>query len=135
MISASLPTSIAKVSFEPSCCASGTTRSAMRSTNENASAAPSRCIAWAMPHAIERSVASPTIKARLPVRKPMIYSSLSALAAMWFDVHDQMLSGADLVALVESVPAVQLRDGNLKLVGDAVDRVALAHGVEHAVPI
>src|SRR6185312_9070535 len=36
-----------------------------------ASSAPSRCMTWAMPQAIERSVATPTIRARLPARNPM----------------------------------------------------------------
>ena len=43
-----------------------------------------------------------------------------------------MLSGADLVALVQAVPGVELRHGDLELAGDAIDRIALAHRVKHA---
>ena len=34
--------------------------------------APSRRMAWAMPQAMDRSVATPTMSARLPVRKPIV---------------------------------------------------------------
>ena len=72
-VCSSTVTSSGITSGEPTDCASGTTRSFILSlTYEKASSAPSRCMAWAMPQAIERSVATPTIKARLPARKPMV---------------------------------------------------------------
>ena len=71
-ISASLVTSSCMVSLEPSDSASGCTRSLNFSlTYEKASSAPSRCMAWAMPQAMERSDATPTMSARFPLRKPM----------------------------------------------------------------
>src|ERR1700683_272510 len=48
------------------------------------------------------------------------------------DVHDQMLSGSDLMMLVQSVPGLELRYRDLKLLGNTKDRIAAAHGVEHA---
>jgi hypothetical protein len=68
-MSSSDATSIGNVISSPSCFASGTTRSAMRSIYENANSAPCARMACAMPQAIERSVASPTISARLPDSK------------------------------------------------------------------
>ncbi len=86
---------------------------------ENASVAPSRCMACAMPQAMERSVASPTIRARLPFRKPIVSPNMRllstepvaslALLPTGFDVHDQPLPGSDLVVLVQAVPALELR--------------------------
>src|SRR5271154_5835566 len=115
-----------KVMSDPNCLASGTTRSVMRSMCENASSAPSRCMACAMPQAMERSVARPTINARLPLKKPM---SLSLLPAR-IDIHDQPSPGLDLVALIQAVPTLQLRHGHLKLLRDAVNGVAAAYGIQ-----
>src|SRR5450631_2382868 len=74
-ISSSEATSMTKVISEPNCRASGTTRSVMRSIWAKASSAPWACMACAMPQAMERSVASPTINARLPLKKPMFILS------------------------------------------------------------
>src|ERR1700676_891498 len=99
-----------------------------------------------MPQAMERSVASPTINARLPLKKPMFtlhalratadgveatpYDMLgSALLPVLVDVHDETLSGSDLVMLVEAIPALELRHRHLKLTRNAEDRVAATHGV------
>src|SRR5882724_4561776 len=141
-ISSSDPTSMTKVMSEPSCLASGTTRSVMRSICANASSAPWACMDCAMPQAMERSVARPTINARLPLKKP-IFDDLQALARRingveatpYFhalraiangveatptdilstllpagvDVHDQALSGSDLMMPVQAVPSLELR--------------------------
>src|SRR5882757_6604621 len=131
-ISVSAATSITKVMSDPSCLASGTTRSVMRSICAKASSAPSRCIAWAMPQAMERSVARPTINARLPLKKPIDFF-LPLLPAR-IDVHDETLPSPDLVMLVQPVPALQLRDRHLKLARNAIDSVAASHRIEQAVP-
>src|SRR5258708_29924170 len=120
----------------------------MRSIGANASSAPWACMAGAMPQAMERSVARPTISARLPVKKPIyilqaVRAELTgsmrprpigclALLAVRVDVPYQPLSGSDLMMPVQAVPALELRNRELKLPRNAVDRVAVAYGVEHA---
>src|SRR5580700_7662951 len=56
-------------------------------------------------------------------------------AAVRTDVHDQTLPGADLVVLVQPVPGIELRDRDLVLMRDAEDRIALAHGIQHALAL
>src|SRR6266478_2933961 len=140
-ISSSEPTSMTKVSSEPNCRASGTTRSVMRSICANASSAPWACMACAMPQAMERSVVRPTISARLPVKKPILFScqrgrsdpvryGLTLLPARC-DVHDEALSGSDLMMLVQAVPGFELRNRDLELPRNTVDRIAPAHDIEH----
>src|ERR1700722_8674644 len=146
-MSSSLATSMAKVMSECSERARGTTRSAMRSMYENASSAPSRCMAWAIPQAMERSVARPTIRARLPLRKPILSPLIAAgavravrartpaslpLLPARVDVHDEPLSGSDLMILVDAVPTLQLCDRDLELMRDAEYRIAAPHRVERA---
>src|SRR5580700_5395976 len=138
-------TSSSMVRREPSECASGSTRSFIFSfTYENASSAPSRCIACAMPQAIDRSVATPTMKARLPVRKPMFVASgadyavkacrrdgavTSAVARAEMDV--QLLPGMDVGLRVQAVPGEQLRHAALEQAGNLRHGVTLAHRVHH----
>src|SRR5208283_1477103 len=135
-MSSSSATSMAKVMPDSNCLASGTTRSAMRSMCEKARTAPSRCMACAMPQAMERSVARPTIRARLAFRNPMIAPSFFLASTLivvgGVDVHDQPLSGSDLMVLVQPVPALELGDRDLKLTRNAEHRVAAAHGIQHA---
>src|ERR1700734_3209592 len=130
-MSSSLATSMGKVMSECSERARGTTRSAMRSMYEKASSAPSRCMAWAIPQAMERSVARPTMRARLPLRKPILIPFLPLLPAR-VDVHDEPLAGSDLMILVDAVPALQLCDRDLELMRDAVHRIAVPHRIERA---
>src|ERR1700683_5864417 len=85
-------------------------------------------MAFAMPQAMERSVASPTINARFAVKNPISFSSLLAIRIA---VHDQTLSRPDLVMLVQAVPALELRHRDLILPRNAEDRVAAAYGVQH----
>src|SRR6266480_1903907 len=75
-------------------------------------------MACAMPHAMERSVATPTMKARLPARNPMM--SLPA----------RLLPGVQARARGEAIPGEQLRHAALEEPRDLRDGVALAHRVE-----
>src|ERR1700730_4048245 len=127
-MSSSPATSITKVMSDPSCSAKGTTRSFMRSMCANASSAPSRCMACAIPQRMERSVARPTISARLPARKPIVLPLLSTR----IDVHHDPPAGFYLMTLVQAVPALKLRDRYLKLARNAVHRVAASYRIEHA---
>src|SRR5579863_684870 len=122
------------VSREPSECASGSTRSFILSfTYEKASSAPSRCMAWAMPQAIERSVATPTMKARLPARNPMTsppggdYAGRPAAAhpsaVAGGDADAQLLAGVDVRVRRQAVPGEQLRHAALEQLGDLRHRV------------
>ena len=61
---------------------------------------PCACMAWAMPQAIERSVATPTIRARLPESIPISGRLLSA--AVRADERDQLLSWADAASALQS---------------------------------
>src|SRR5258708_5840923 len=147
-ISSSEPTSMTKVISEPNCLASGTTRSVIRSICANASSAPWACMACAMPQAMERSVARPTISARLPLKKPIyILQALRAeltgsmrprpigclaLLAVRVDGHYQALSGSDFMMPVQAVPALELRDRDLELPRNAVGPVAGGYGGGHA---
>src|SRR5688572_29596385 len=96
-----------------------------------------------MPYAIERSVARPTIRARLPARNPMGYCSAnersvsvaddsaeaSDARALIRDVHDQALAWLDDAARVQFVPAEQIGEPHAELVSDPRQRVAPAHDV------
>src|SRR3984885_12665111 len=136
-ISVSAATSITKVMSDPTCLASGTTRSVMRSICAKASSAPSRCIACAMPQAMERSVATPTMNARLPARNPMVVTSGvdyagkapadSAVARRELDA--QFLSGVDARVRAEAIPGEQLGHAALKEHRDLRNGVTLAHRV------
>src|SRR5687768_12023732 len=95
-----------------------------------------------MPYAIERSVARPTIRARLPARNPMGCSASgrsvsvaddsvepSDARALIRDVHDQALARLDDAAWAQLVPAEQIRQPHAELVSDPRQRVAPAHDV------
>ena len=94
-----------------------------------------------MPYAIERSVARPTIRARLPARNPMGCSGVDAAvkcsartrrqipARAVRDVHDQALARLDHAARAQVVPAEQVGQAHAELGGDARQRVAPAHHV------
>src|SRR5215472_6392841 len=131
----------------PSECASGSTRSRILSfTYEKASSAPSRCIACAMPQAIERSVATPTMKARLPARKPIAVclpasdyagkdarasgaAALPGSAVARGEMDAQLLTGAQVRVTAQAVPGEQLRHAALEQSRDQRHGVALAHRV------
>src|SRR2546430_5276966 len=98
-------------------------------------------MACAMPHAMERSVATPTMKARLPARNPMM--SLRAgimpevappgpqpLVVARVQTDAQLLSGVQARARGEAIPGEQLRHAALEEPRDLRDGVALAHRVE-----
>src|SRR2546430_12786446 len=98
-------------------------------------------MACAMPHAMERSVATPTMKARLPARNPMM--SLPArimpevappgpqpLVVARVQTDAQLLSGVQVRARGEAIPGEQLRHAALEEPRDLRDGVALAHRVE-----
>ncbi len=71
-MSSSFWTSQGSTKVEPSLAASGFTRFSMSiSTEEKPTSAPSRWSAWAMPQAMEWSLAKPKIRARLPSSSPM----------------------------------------------------------------
>src|SRR5581483_9767962 len=126
------------VKREPTEAASGSTRSLRRSfAYEKASSAPSRCIACAIPQAIERSVATPTMSARLPARKAMLMIPLrqttwredsTAYSALRDDADEQSLARAH-GRLRQAVPALDLRDGHLEDPCDAGQCVPVANGV------
>src|SRR5215213_2317974 len=89
-------------------------------------------MAVAMPWAIERSVASPTMRARLPARNP----TLSASAQLGrVDVEYQSLASAQRAGGAHLVPAHQFAHGDVELVGDLGERIAAAHFVRHAARI
>src|SRR5580658_7332489 len=95
-----------------------------------------------MPQAIERSVATPMIKARLPVRNPMRCLRLrimpqsdaaercpgSAVARVQVDA--QLLAGVDACMAAQAIPCEQLRHTALKEVRDLRHRVAFANGID-----
>src|SRR5687767_15504787 len=97
-------------------------------------------MAWAMPQAIERSVATPTISARLPERIPISApfamrmgrddSSSGTLAP----VGDQALSGLD-GAVGEVVPAAQRSHRHLQHTGYARKGVTALHHVSELLAI
>src|SRR6516164_1567486 len=147
-------TSSGIVRRDPSEWASGSTRSRILSfTYEKASCAPSRCIACAMPQAIERSVATPTMKARLPARNPIrlclpagIMPEKSTRSAAprtrasarrpWRDsavacreVDAQLLAGAQMRVTAQAVPGEELRHAALEQACDQRHRVTLTHRV------
>src|SRR5688572_27079742 len=135
LTSASTVTSMGSTIFEPTEAASGSTRSLSFSWPKvKASSAPCSCMAWAMPQAIERSVATPTISARLPERIPMSApfamrmgrddSSSGTLAP----VGDESLSRLD-GAVGEVVPAAQRSHRHLQHTGNARESVAALHHV------
>src|SRR5688572_5831373 len=104
-----------------------------------------------MPYAIERSVARPTIRARLPARNPMGYcyasersvsvanevdprlrgddARASDASALIRDEHDQALARLDDAARAQFVPAEQIRQPHAELVSDPRQRVAPTHDV------
>src|SRR2546430_17550390 len=82
-------------------------------------------MACAMPHAMERSVATPTMKARLPARNPMM--SLPArimpevappgpqpLVVARVQTDAQLLPGVQVRARGEGIPGEQLRHAALE---------------------
>src|SRR5579871_3719237 len=82
-----------------------------------------------MPQAIERSVATPTISARLPERMPTPVRSSAAR----FDEGDQHLTGVQMVSTgPQIVPSQQVADRDLQQPGDPVERIAAAHDITHA---
>src|SRR6185437_7901834 len=122
---------------EPTDWARGSTRSFILSlTYEKARSAPSRCIACAMPHAIERSVATPTMNARLPERNPMrepagdcVHRQCTLPAGC--DPDRERLTRADVSARAHGVPGENLRDPHLEEPGDPPQRIAGADGIDH----
>src|SRR6184192_3412918 len=94
-----------------------------------------------MPQAIERSVATPTMKARLPARNPMASSlpagimpegaprPLRSGLVVRVQVDAELLSGVEPRMGREAVPRHDLRHAALKEPRDLRDGVALAHGV------
>ena len=82
-------TSQGSTKVDPSRAASGLTRFSMSiSTDEKPTSAPSRWSAWAMPQAIEWSLASPKIRARLPSSRPICvaYLPVTSPATLLADV-------------------------------------------------
>src|SRR6478752_4119753 len=131
-ISPSLVTSSCMVSFEPSDSARGCTRSLNFSlTYENASSAPSRCMACAMPQAMERSVATPTMRARLPARNPMEASPDAAKSAAARGYADRELLARLDAGVREVVPGADLLHRDLEELRDRIQRVASPHHVRH----
>src|SRR5579862_8635031 len=94
---------------------------------ENASSAPWACIACAMPQAIERSVATPTIRARLPDNIPIVLNVLGAR----LDECDQSLPRLESMHTGHSIPFRQIGHGDLQQSRDAVHRVAAANHIRH----
>src|SRR4029077_5544735 len=94
-----------------------------------------------MPQAIERSVATPTMKARLPARNPMGLSlparimpegaqpPLRSGVVVRMQVDAQLLPGVEPGLGGEAVPGHDLRHAALEEPRDLRDGVALAHGV------
>src|SRR5215470_1281423 len=101
-------------------------------------------MAWAMPHAMERSVATPTIKARLPARKPIDHTSCpasghgrrsvrqseavaqAASAAGSSHADGQLLARGDPGAGPDAIPGHDLFDRHLEQLGDLRERIASA---------
>src|SRR3954469_23902284 len=132
VISSSLVTSSGTMIFEPRDSASGVTRSFILSLRYvNASSAPSRCMACAMPQAMERSVATPTMRARLPARNPMEASPDAAKSAAARGYADRELLARLDAGVLEVVPGRDLRHRDLEQFGDRVKRVARPHDVGH----
>src|SRR2546423_15490103 len=83
-------------------------------------------MACAMPHAMERSVATPTMKARLPARNPMVRASRRGLCRKWrrqgrkplvagrVQTDAQLLPGVQPRVRGEAIPAEQLRHAALE---------------------
>src|SRR5262245_10761316 len=131
-ISSSFVTSSGMMIFEPSDSASGVTRSFILSFRYvNASSAPSRCMACAMPQAMERSVATPTMRARLPARNPIEASPDAAKSAAARGYADRKLLARLDGGVREIVPGGDLLHRDLEEFGDRVQRVASAHHVSH----
>ena len=95
-----------------------------------ASSAPSRRIAWAMPQAIERLLASPTMTARLPARNP-IKRAPAPSAALLEDVdeHHEPLAGLEVLRGVHFVPLEEVGHRHAEAARDRRQRVAAAHDV------
>src|SRR2546423_85517 len=98
-----------------------------------------------MPHAMERSVATPTMKARLPARNPIrslparimpevapvqAASGSERLAVARVQTDAQLLPGVEPGPRVQAVPGEQLRDAALEEPRYLRHGVALAHRVE-----
>src|SRR5262245_34156862 len=103
-----------------------------------------------MPHAIERSVASPTISARLPARNPMaailagrerhyrlpqVSDRRSGAQGSLAAPDGDALARFQQVALREAVPREELRHRNAETLGDMRKRVTPAHRVGGAGPV
>src|SRR5579863_9057617 len=96
-------------------------------------------MAWAIPQAIERSVATPTIRARLPARNPMVVPPGSIMPEVALrrsgsgvpdDVDAQLLAGVQMGRRAQPVPGQELRHAALEELGDLRDGIARAHGVD-----
>src|SRR5688500_5615009 len=79
-----------------------------------------------MPYAMERSVASPTIRAFLPARNPMPSLPPDSAADIRAspDVDRQGLAGTQRRAAAHVIPSLQLVDRDLEAARDARERVA-----------
>src|SRR5688572_11821969 len=84
-------------------------------------------MACEMPYAMERSVASPTIRAFLPARNPMPSLQPDSTADVASpDVDRQGLAGAQRRAAAHVIPGLQVADLDGKAARDARKRVAAA---------
>src|SRR5688572_15108769 len=90
-------------------------------------------MACAMPYAMERSVASPTIRAFFPARNPMpsLQPNSAADVRASPDVDRQGLAGAQRRAAPHVIPSLQVADRDLEAARDGRERVAAADLVVH----
>src|SRR6185503_292092 len=86
-------------------------------------------MAWAMPQAIERSVATPTMRARFPARKPIRKASGRWLTATGGYADRELLARLDRAALTDVVPVGNLRRRDLEHARDGRQRIAGSHDV------
>src|SRR5688572_22653281 len=99
-------------------------------------------MACAMPQAMERSDATPTISARLPLMNPM-YPPMSWIRPAFCqpdllkgksaaaNVDRELLPDAQRRVLADAVPVHQVRHRDAEHLCDARERVAAAHLVAH----
>src|ERR1700722_3689827 len=139
--------------LEPNAFAASSTRFFSESlTYVNASCAPSRCIASAIPHAIDRWLMMPVISARFPCRNPMMpprlivsanFSGQRAAASVRAgrkgcrrrdlglgNGQAQTLSEMQRRRALQVVPAQQIVDPHMLVMRNAPQRFAGAHDMQ-----